>query len=200
YLTLPVLCTVAVSPCPARYGHTLNWAILAALAVIGVATRYWFNLRNQGRKNVWILPAAALGLVALALVTAPRSGPALSSVGSQVSFAEVRLIVARRCAGCHSSAPTTPGIPAAPLGVLLDTPLVCGLAPIRGERAPSESSGGSERVADPTLLPVASGQAPDASAYYALHVVDQPAGFSYNDPVTSVRIWKVTSSIVPAAN
>jgi len=60
--------------------------------------------------------------VALALVTAPRSGPALSSVGSQVSFAEVRLIVARRCAGCHSSAPTTPGIPAAPLGVLLDTP------------------------------------------------------------------------------
>src|SRR2546428_11162580 len=39
-----------------------------------------------------------------------------------------------------------------------------------------------------------------SSAYYALHVVDQPAGFSYNDPVTSVRIWKVTSSIVPAAN
>jgi len=44
------------------------------------------------------------------------------SVGGQVSFADVRLIVARRCAGCHSSAPTTPGIPAAPLGVLLDTP------------------------------------------------------------------------------
>src|SRR5439155_24340339 len=27
-----------------------------------------------------------------------------------------------RCAGCHSSAPTTPGIPAAPLGVRHDTP------------------------------------------------------------------------------
>jgi len=122
YLTLPVLFIMVSSHYPATYGHKLNWAILAALAVIGVATRYWFNLRNQGRKNVWILPAAALGMVALALVTAPRSGPALSSVGSQVSFAEVRLIVARRCAGCHSSAPTTPGIPAAPLGVLLDTP------------------------------------------------------------------------------
>ena len=122
YLTLPVLFIMVSSHYPATYGHKLNWAILAALAVIGVATRYWFNLRNQGRKNVWILPTAALALVALALVTAPRSGPALSSVGSQVSFADVRLIVARRCAGCHSSAPTTPGIPAAPLGVLLDTP------------------------------------------------------------------------------
>ncbi|PYP10481.1 MAG: hypothetical protein DMD56_08875 [Gemmatimonadetes bacterium] len=82
----------------------------------------WFNLRNQGRNNVWILPAAALAMVALALVTAPRSGPALPSVSGQVSFADVRPIVARRCAGCHSSAPTTPGIPAAPLGVRLDTP------------------------------------------------------------------------------
>jgi len=90
--------------------------------VIGVATRHWFNLRNQGRNNVWILPAAALALVALALVTAPQSGPGLPSVGSQASFADVRVIIARRCAACHSSAPTTPGIPTAPLGVLLDTP------------------------------------------------------------------------------
>jgi uncharacterized membrane protein len=122
YLTLPVLFIMVSSHYPATYGHRLNWAILAGLAVIGVATRHWFNLRNQGRKNLWMLPGAALALVALALVTAPRSGPAVSSVGNQVSFADVRLIVARRCAGCHSSAPTTPGIPAAPLGVLLDTP------------------------------------------------------------------------------
>src|SRR5207245_11473886 len=107
---------------PATYGHNLNWAILAGLAVIGVATRHWFNLRNQGRNNVWILPAAALALVALALVTAPRSGPGLRSVGSQVSFADVRVVVARRCAACRSSAPPQPGIPAAALGVLLDTP------------------------------------------------------------------------------
>jgi uncharacterized membrane protein len=64
----------------------------------------------------------ALALVALAVVTAPRSGPALAAAGGPGSFADVRVIVARRCAGCHSSAPTTPGIPVAPLGVLLDTP------------------------------------------------------------------------------
>ena len=122
YLTLPVLFIMVSSHYPATYGHRLNWAILAGLAVIGVATRHWFNLRNEGRKNAWILPATALALIALALVTAPRSGPALPSVGGQVSFADVRPIVARRCAGCHSSAPTTPGIAAAPLGVRLDTP------------------------------------------------------------------------------
>ena len=122
YLTLPVLFIMVSSHYPATYGHKLNWAILAGLSVIGVAMRHWFNLRNQGQRNVWILPAAALALVALALVTAPRSDPALATVGGGVSFADVRLIVARRCAGCHSSAPTTSGIPAAPLGVRLDTP------------------------------------------------------------------------------
>src|SRR5205809_7016034 len=53
---------------------------------------------------------------------------------------------------------------------------------------------------DPTLLPVASRQAPDTAAYRALAVASQPAGFSYNDPVTGVKVWKVTSSSVPAPN
>src|SRR3989442_14927828 len=51
YLTLPVLFIMVSSHYPATYGHKLNWAILAGLAVIGVATRHWFNLRNQGRNN-----------------------------------------------------------------------------------------------------------------------------------------------------
>jgi len=118
YLTLPVLFIMVSSHYPATYGHPLNWAILAGLAVIGVGTRHWFNLRNQGRRNAWLLPAAALGLVALALATRPRS----DTGGAGASFADVRVIVARRCAGCHSSAPTQPGTPVAPLGVVLDTP------------------------------------------------------------------------------
>src|SRR6266480_106229 len=58
--------------------------------------------------------------------------------------------------------------------------------------------GGS--LADPTLLPVASGQLSNVAAYAALNVVNQPAGFSYRDPVTGVKVWKVTSSSVPMAN
>jgi len=126
YFTLPVLFVMVSTHYPATYGHRLNWLILAGLAVIGMATRHWFNLRNQGRRNVWILPAAALAMLALALVTAPtsspRAAPAKSSGADHVSFADVRVIVARRCAACHSSAPTMAGLPAAPQGVLLDTP------------------------------------------------------------------------------
>jgi len=55
-------------------------------------------------------------------------------------------------------------------------------------------------VADPTLLPVASGQLPNLVAYLALNIASQPAGFSYNDPVSGVRVWKVTSSSVPMTN
>jgi hypothetical protein len=53
---------------------------------------------------------------------------------------------------------------------------------------------------DPTLLPRAALQAPNEAAYGALNLPSQPAGFSYADPVTGVKIWKVTSSTVPAAN
>jgi len=38
------------------------------------------------------------------------------------SFAEVRVIIARRCAPCHSAAPTVPGVTTPPRGVAFDTP------------------------------------------------------------------------------
>src|SRR5437762_13595061 len=52
---------------------------------------------------------------------------------------------------------------------------------------------------DPTLLPAATGQEPDTTAYKILNVAAQPAGFSYRDPVSGVRVWKVTSASVPLA-
>src|SRR5256885_7372889 len=74
---------------------------------------------------------------------------------------------------------------------ILAVAVACGLAPIGCERTPTGSSGPSGAIADPTLLPLASGQAPSPAAYDALLVANQPAGFSYNDPVTNVKIWKV---------
>jgi len=74
------------------------------------------------------------------------------------------------------------------------------LASLGCESTATGASGGSGAVADPTLLPVASGQAPNVAAYDALNLVNQPAGFSYNDPVTHVKIWKVTSGTIPAVN
>jgi uncharacterized membrane protein len=123
YFTLPVLFIMVSSHYPATFGHPWSWLVLAGLALVGVGTRHWFNLRNQGRRNAWLLPAAALGLVALAVVTAPKTVPGADrGDGPGVAFADVRVVIARRCAPCHSSAPTHPAFPAAPQGVLLDTP------------------------------------------------------------------------------
>ena len=123
YLTLPVLFIMVSNHYPVTYGSWLNWAILAGLSVVGALTRHWFNLRNQGRRAVWILPAAALGMVALAFVTQPKSLPTPPGGASAgVAFTDVRVVIARRCAPCHSATPTLPGFAAGPAGVLLDTP------------------------------------------------------------------------------
>ena len=53
---------------------------------------------------------------------------------------------------------------------------------------------------DLTQLPMATGQAPNVSAYSALNVGGMAAGGSYRDPVSNVRVWKVTSGSMPAAN
>src|SRR6476469_9078072 len=53
---------------------------------------------------------------------------------------------------------------------------------------------------DPTLLPVATtSQTPMTSAYNALNVPGLAAGSSYADPLTGVKVYKLTSSGFPAA-
>jgi uncharacterized membrane protein len=36
----------------------MNWLILIAIIVIGATVRHFFNLKNKGHLNIWILPAA----------------------------------------------------------------------------------------------------------------------------------------------
>ena len=120
YLTLPVLFVMVSGHYPATYGSKWGWAILVGLFLVGVATRHWFNLRNQGKRNRWLLPAAVAGLVVLAIVTAPRAPAAAAT--SDFSFAQVRVVIAQRCAPCHSAATTQPGFTSAQGGLTLDTP------------------------------------------------------------------------------
>jgi uncharacterized membrane protein len=117
YLTLPVLFIMVSNHYPMTFGHAWNWAILAALSLIGAGVRHWFNLRGQGEKNVWLLPAAAVAMVALALVSAPRR----STYEGEASFAMVRDIVERRCVECHSATPRSALYREAPQGVMFDT-------------------------------------------------------------------------------
>ena len=51
---------------------------------------------------------------------APQAPAASSAEAGQ--FAAVRVVVAQRCAPCHSAAPTYPGFAVAQGGVMLDTP------------------------------------------------------------------------------
>ncbi len=128
YVTLPVLFIMLSNHYPETYGSPWNWLLLAGLVVIGAATRHYFNLRNQGRKNVWILPAAAMGMVALAIISQPRSvargrsEASASARGQTVPFVDVRVVIVRRCGPCHSATPTNQMFAQAAQGVLLDTP------------------------------------------------------------------------------
>lgn len=114
-LTLPVVFIMVSNHFPSTFTSEWSWALLAALGVIGGLVRYWFNLRGQGHRNVWILPAAVVAMVALAVVTAPRpvSGDSVPD--------DVFAIVVLRCTACHSESPTQPGFVAPPKGIAFDT-------------------------------------------------------------------------------
>lgn len=124
YMTLPVLFIMVSNHYPMTYGHTWNWTILAAIALIGAGVRHWFNLRGQGRRNVWILPAAAVAMVALALAveTWPDTAAARPDVDAgEVDWPRVQGIIAARCSTCHSATPASPLFDAPPAGVVFDT-------------------------------------------------------------------------------
>ncbi len=121
YLTLPVLFIMVSNHYPMTYGYGYNWAVLAGLFVVGVAVRHFFNMKNQEQRYWWILGAAALALMALALVTAPPSG-GWSSLDGSVTIVEVQGVITQRCTPCHAKEPSYPGITFAPAGIVLETP------------------------------------------------------------------------------
>lgn len=146
YLTLPVLFIMVSNHYPGTYGHPYNWALLAGILLVGAGTRHYFNLRNQGRPNRWILPAAVLGMVALAYVSRPSgAGGDLAGAGAGVAgaevggaaagragdravttagdslFVEARAVIHRRCTPCHARRPTQELFPSPPAGLLLET-------------------------------------------------------------------------------
>ena len=122
YLTLPVLFIMVSNHFPSTWSHSWNWAILGGLAVGGAAVRHFFNLRGQGRRNVWILPTAVVGLLALAFVTSPNPPRLDRDVTAEpITAAEVEAIVQIRCSVCHAANPAQPGFNAPPKGITLET-------------------------------------------------------------------------------
>ncbi len=126
YLTLPVLYVMVSNHYPVTYAHPRGWLILAAMFAIGVAARHYYNLRHRGRHVVWLMPATAVAMLALALMTTPemsmRESSSIGGRGEQAAYPDVREILEQRCVACHSANPTHATVAgAAPLGVELDT-------------------------------------------------------------------------------
>ncbi len=119
YMTLPVVFIMLSGHYPFVFGHSWNWAILLALFAAGAAIRHFFNLRNKGRNNYWLVPAAVVLVLFVMVAVAPRAG---RDGQGEVNFAEVEAIIAQRCSTCHATNPTDENFTEPPGQVVFDTP------------------------------------------------------------------------------
>ena len=120
YFTLPVLFVMISNHFPSTFGHEYQWVVLAAITLGSAGVKHYLNLREQGQLSVMVLPVSILLLLAVAFITAPQANT--DECKSEVSFAQIYLIITERCTTCHSSKPTDDVWVAPPNGVVYDTP------------------------------------------------------------------------------
>jgi uncharacterized membrane protein len=126
YFTFPVIVLMLISHFPAVYGSRLNWLLLLVLIAAGVAVRHVLNIRFTFPAWRPVLAGTLVGSV-LALIAILRFGSTANAVDASdssapVTFTEVRRVIDRRCAACHSAAPSDVSFGVAPGGVMFDTP------------------------------------------------------------------------------
>jgi uncharacterized membrane protein len=126
YFTFPVIVLMLISHFPGVYGSRLNWLLLLVLIAAGAAVRHVLNIRFTFPAWRPVLVATMVASV-LALIVILRIGSAANTVArsdssAPVTFAEARHVIDRRCAACHSAAPSDLSFGAAPGGVMFDTP------------------------------------------------------------------------------
>jgi uncharacterized membrane protein len=130
YLTFPVIVLMLSSHFPGIYGHERSWLLLLALIAIGAGVRHILNIRFTFAQ--WV-PALALtlatGMALLFFIGRTRSSAsdaaftsAVADLPAQVTFADARSIIDRRCAACHSANPSITEFGPAPAGVSFDDP------------------------------------------------------------------------------
>jgi uncharacterized membrane protein len=128
YFTFPVLVLMVSNHFPALYGHRWNWLALFTLIAIGVAVRHVLNIRFTFPAWKPVLASTfAAGVLALFALERTSQAPATTTVAGdplpdRVVFADVRHVIDRRCAVCHSARPTDFTFGVAPAGVAFDTP------------------------------------------------------------------------------
>ncbi len=120
YFTLPVLFVMVSNHFPSTFGYEYPWIILAIISLGAAGVKHYLNLKEKKELNVWILPVSVVILLAACFISAPNTNP--NECKKEVSIVEVQGIIQKRCAQCHSSAPTDDVYRVAPNGVMYDTP------------------------------------------------------------------------------
>jgi len=129
YFTFPVIVLMLISHFPGVYGSTFNWLLLLVLIAAGALVRHILNIRYT--HPAWRQSLAATMVVSvLMLIAILRLGSFMEAVGDSepsepgtpVTFTQVHRIIDRRCAACHSAAPSDLSFGVAPGGVMFDTP------------------------------------------------------------------------------
>jgi uncharacterized membrane protein len=123
YFTFPVIALMVSNHFPSLYGSRYSWLMLLIIVAGGVTVRHILNVR-------WTFPSwqPALGMAIAATIVLTwivmNAGHPKAAAGADigpVSFADVRHVVDRRCAVCHSERPTDMTFGPAPAGVMFDT-------------------------------------------------------------------------------
>lgn len=121
YFTLPVIFIMISNHFPSTYGNAFNWLVLLGLSLASVLVKHYLNVIEKGEKAVWILPIAVVGMLSMAIVTAPQTKTTCKE-DVPATFTEVNNIITARCVQCHSANPTDESLQIAPNGVVFDTP------------------------------------------------------------------------------
>ena len=104
---------------PSTWGHDQGWLVLLGIAGAGLAVRHAINVAERGTPMPWLWPVAAALFAAAALYARPKR----ADPGSEgVPIAEVQVVIAKRCLGCHTAQPFLGGLSVPPKGLVLDRP------------------------------------------------------------------------------
>jgi uncharacterized membrane protein len=124
YVTFPVVVLMVSSHFPSIYAHPSSWVLLLVIVACGAAVRYVMNVRYTfaAWKAALAGVVAATALVLYGALAMARPTPATAAVPKNVTFADARHVIDRRCGACHSTTPSDSSFGAAPAGVALDLP------------------------------------------------------------------------------
>jgi uncharacterized membrane protein len=133
YLTLPVVLLMLSNHYPLAFATHYSWVIAALVFLMGVSIRHFFNSQHARKGEPWWTwgVTVALFLIVVWLSTFPKQQQANAEEPftpkitrhfmNTEGFEDVAVTVQGRCAVCHASTPSFPGVHVAPKGVLFET-------------------------------------------------------------------------------